>query len=71
MATSKILNDEGLSRLSEKFYDKINGIADSKLVSISTGTPEYLLVDNTDSLNPIIKLSPTAIGKLDELLTTS
>jgi hypothetical protein len=65
-----VLTDTGLSYLSEKLYLKINDMADTKLVSLSSSTPEYISIDNTDPINPIITLTPTAIGKLDELLAT-
>jgi hypothetical protein len=67
---NKFLDEDGIIHLVQRLYNKMLDLLSDKITTITTETPEYLIIDNTDPLNPEINLSEEAIGKLDELLSS-
>lgn len=67
MASKKFLDKDGLKTTIESIAIKMNEKLDGKVSSISSSNTDFITVDNTDPVYPIISLNPTLIEKINIL----
>jgi hypothetical protein len=65
----KFTSKEILTEVLKRILVKLDAKFDQKVTSVTSGTPDYITVDSTDPMNPVINMSAAFIAKIDKIET--